>query len=1612
MKRKDKAIVVLSVAVLALASALGWVCSKVRTFNSTHGTDVFANLAAQDVRNVLDATKAAEGSADAGPNSEKAADESTNAVSETEEKKDLPPEMKVEEVTYEGGNVLRVRLSERPDMDVIRNYVRVDPLAEGVLSFRYGTSYNYREKKWEPLLSITGEFAFRTNVTLRLLKGLPLYGKGADAGAEGSLKEDFVYAFRRKDQDPHVKFAEAGRYLPPGGRRTVAIESVNVTNVLTMISRVEPANLVQLLAREEGEYRFHGKWSDGDGDLEDIDELAGQVFTNRLRCANAANVKERNELAMAVGDGGHRNGIYFVTARMADFPPCAYVGYWNKDATLNPDRHRVVCVSDMGLSVRAWRGDAIGVWVTSLTTGRPVANTEIAVYSTANIKVMEGVTDGNGWCVPERVGKGAPFAVVAISPNADDMTFMALKNSMRVDETYVDGAREKYLSGNETCAFLWTERGIYRHDEKIFVHAIFRDGTRSAPRPFPVEIRLLCPEEKIRFRSNAMTDANGAVFYDGFSVAADQPSGMWTLQVAVPGGDTVLGETKVKIEEFAPPQIRVKVEDDATRRFPGFDFTVSAEHLFGGPAHNLRCEGAVVFEDVPFAPAKWKGWRFGNDMLGLKPSFRRLKSEAGCLDRQGRLSFSAPLWADSGLPKAAVRATAQGTVFEDGGRPATARKSVVKHFYPYYIGSTLSGWMRLPKGGGAEISLACVTPEGGRLQKSRKLDVKIERIDSRYSYKKDARGWATWSCERVRKEVFAGVSVTTSTNGNTRYELPLKESGDYAISFTDAETGVSFGREFYLSDWGDDVVRAPLANPTEVTIVADKSFYRAGETPRLVVKSPFKGMALLSVMRDGFIYSEVLSLTNATSEIVLRPVAAEHAPNLDVYLSVVQGVDASSKRLAVRAHGQTTIGVRPVEGEITTSVAGKVDIGDDGSRVSVDFSAPDASEAVVTLVDEGINLLTGEETPDPVAFFARPRMAEHPLYDIYHRILPVYGEDGLKAGGVKTGGGFGAEMLSRVSPVPTRRFKPLALWRTKVPVVNGSGKVDFKLPVFVGEVRVTVVAYNGKATGSKSVQLKVTPRLVMMPDAPRFVAPDDRFDVSMPVYNRSGADGSFAFEIFSGEKKIAAGADIPMPKDSSTNIQVRVVAPGEPGEMELKYVSAGFGERHVSTLHLPVRPAVPWQETAGVKRLAAGEKFTPRPGRFRYREYDSPLGGLSRAIEWLCDYPHGCLEQTVSRVFPLISAGGILASVETRTKADRADVVKEGVERVKSMMRAHDFVMWPDANYPPWDRQVSLYASHFLISADRAGMKIGDATKSHVLRFLSKWATSTDDTVSAYAVHTLALAGRPDKDRMFRLYDGRRNLTLLSQVRLARAFAAIGDRGRAETLLANAAAPSGVMDAAFSLIAVLELNPDDPRALPLVKYLEDQRGRERCEWGTTERNAHALMAIGEYYRFHPPAKGERLAAWHRLELPKLGEVKAESNGISISRRFLSPEGAVLDAGKFAPGEMVISEIEITAPVEREYGDLVIEDLFAGAFEPVRNHTEKAADWVMRSDARDDRMLVFSKRFALKPGEKAVFRHPLRVVSSGEYTLPGISVEAMYFPALRARTAPARVRIAR
>ena len=1545
-----------------------------------------------------------------------------------------------------------ISLDREPKFDEILRSVTVEPrvtdLAIEVKDFsRPGTLYSSATRDWRVRLA-SPNFLFRTNYLVTV--------KGSFPFADGTtLSNAFRRTVCRADLDARVRFADQGRYLPSFGARMLALDLVNVTNINCAVAAVLPENIVQLLAREENVYE--DVWR-ANVDNPMTRELAYAPTFWSERVEIAANTHEKRALRLGAEHGVVSNGVYLVSVCEID---CAS-GSWCRRHD-----HRLVCITDLALTVREDE-TSVRLWVTSLATGRPLAGLDARLYASNRACLATGETDANGEIVFSRWdAREAPFAVVVSKKDGSDATFMALRSSMEIDETLASGGRDAYLGAGETTAFVWSDRGIYRPGERILAHAILRDQALAAPTSFPVVVSLVKPDGKTLVSKTCRADAYGSLVVDDLVVPADQPTGKWRIVLSTPGEDGVaLGVRVIKVEDFVPPLVRVSVEGLGESSFDATNLSwrVKAEHLYGGPATLLRAESRVVFSDAPFAPSAFAAFRFGDASLGLKSNLTEL--DATKTDAQGEAAFSCRFDETWGRPKAAVRVLVQGAALEASGRAAYARANAIVHVYPYYIGTDIPAQI-VKSPNARRVRIVQVNPDGSLREEARSLKAELLKIE--YVHNLRARnGSLVWESTRVARRVPCPDRVEVAASGEGVLALPVSGQGDYELVLTDEARALSHRAAFWISDAADDEVHTSLENPARVIIMPDKAVYREGDCPRLTIKAPFAGAAYLAVMREGVLSTRVLELTNETSVVELGPLEEAWAPNVDVAVSVVRGVKATSAAFASRAHGIAALAISPRRSEIPVSLAAEAaPSAEGGSTLDVRVTAEGAERALVTVVDEGINLLTSEPVPNPIADFATLRVGFHPLYDLFSRVLPVY--DGtLKAVGAKTGGGRAADLFGRVSPVPSRRFKPLSLWRTDVPLTNGVAAVRFRLPEFAGEVRVTTVAYSKVGTGSCAIKTKVAPRLVMQCDAPRFAAPGDRFDLTLVLANRSGekADADYALSS-DGSVQIrgASSGRVTLAANETKTLRFAAEATRVMGEGRVLFRATGCGETHVETIDLPIRPAVSWEKRAEVVVLKPGETKTladlasPKSARRQLAVSATPVAELVAATDYLAEYPYGCLEQTVSRLYPLLTGDIFLTRLSTNetSKAEELSALLAfGVARVASMVRENDFTMWPDVNVEPWDREVSVYAARFLVEADAAGFTLESRVRSRVMRFLNRWAYSVDTDIVAAACEALALARAENRDRMFALYDARASLSLLARARLSRAFLRIGETARARELVSDAAlAPTGVEEAAEALLALLELDADDPRVGRLVLDVQARRDRTRFHWGTTHANAAALHALGAYYRIAGLDDGGRAevtlsadGATERVlkdgertkvadgaartiantgkatafvsidswSLPDVGSVTNAHHAINVARTFWTLDGEKADLGNVRRGDILFGALTLSADHKIAVSDLVVQDLLPAGLEIERADLAASfgalsgmtnTTWVLRDDIRDDRVLVFSRPVTLSPRADgaATYLYAVRAVSSGTFVLPGVRVEAMYAPEIFAETAP-------
>ncbi|MCG9131231.1 alpha-2-macroglobulin family protein [Candidatus Poribacteria bacterium] len=576
-------------------------------------------------------------------------------------------------------------------------------------------------------------------------------------------------------------------------------------------------------------------------------------------------------------------------------------------------------------------------------------------------------------------------------------------------------------------------------------------------------------------------------------------------------------------------------------------------------------------------------------------------------------------------------------------------------------------------------------------------------------------------------------------------------------------------------------------------------------------------------------------------------------------------------------------------------------------------------DVCIAAVDEGILTLTDFKTPNPHDFFYQQRGLKTRSFDLYSGILPEIADITDNS---STGGDAGAARRlgrKRLNTSSIRRVKPVSLWSGFVRTDgNGRGTVQFKIPQFNGKLRLMAVAFAGADYGASEAYLTVREPIVLTPTFPRFLAGGDQIRVPVTLFNGTGENGAFTVKLqAAGDVQLLSVSDTHLPetmpeKDSENpvppskteplfhelSVEKSVEAGTEArvffdiriqdaiGEVNFNLFAEGNSETTQIDVQLPLRSVAPPVTQTGYGVVRAGEpvdfifpsNLIANSSEFSLTLSSFPNIAFANSIRYLVRYPHGCLEQTTSRVFPLLYFSDLARSVEpTLAAEDSVDYyVTAGITKLESMlMPSHQFSYWPGGTYVnPWS---SIYASHFLVEARKAGYEVADRVYDAMLKGLRTRAKFSPDmeennnnakkvkreiALATYASYVLAAAGQPDRGTMHYLKNrGASSLSDYSHFQLAGAFALSGELETALSMLPVSVSPSfngkgtenwetggtfnsPVRAQAIMLDVLAEVNENHPSIPMLVKNLSDAAS-DGSRWRTTQDNAFAFLALGK-----------------------------------------------------------------------------------------------------------------------------------------------------------------------
>ncbi|MBP7829761.1 MAG: hypothetical protein KA248_07570 [Kiritimatiellae bacterium] len=1355
--------------------------------------------------------------------------------------------------------------STAPDAQGAREFIEVRPAA----SF----SVEPLNSWWSSGLRLTGGFEPGRVYTVTLKPGLR-----SESGL--SLAQPVSRRVNFPSRDPALCFSAEGRYLSPSGSLRIPLMHVNARECRLAAYPVPPQNLIQLALREAGRMEHFWAWG-GDGLMEKLTAPAWAYPTNVLDSKPEAITRTAVDLA-----------------RLTDGPPRG--AYW---LTAEPEKgqgsRQLVMVTDLGLSVKS-ADDGMLVWVNSLSAARPVSGVRVSLYAENNVELASGTTDGDGLSflpLDDKDWEQSPLLVVASLSN--DVSCLNLDQG---GMSLPAGEGERAFLGEGYEAYVFTARGVFRPGETIEAKAVVRDRALKCPEPFPALFRIVRPDGRVFRDVPVMLDALGSA-----EMKVEMPdylsTGQYTVELDLPGTLKTLGGATVALEDFFPPQVRVDVKPPEAPLQAGVDsgFAVHADHLFGKPAAGLPVSGFVVWKALDFKPKGWADFVFGDG----EKEFTAIYSSAGQgrLDEKGELRFL--LEPSAGWrPPARLQAVISGTVMESGGRAVTASAACPFDPYPFYIGLKTDAARMAAAGAAQSLDLALVRPDEQAAAANIALRVNLYRAVWSTVLKRNAQNRFTYQSEQQLIPV--SEELVQLADGRAAHSFKADRAGSYLLQVTDPASGASSSLRFYATEPGGAGVAWGGDRPDQVELTADRDAYAPGDSARVMLQAPFAGTALLTVENDRILDRRVVRMTNS-SELVEIPLRDEYAPGVYAAVTMIRPAVAESVWTAHRAAGIAYLPVKPAGRRLNVAVeAPEILPPQQPAPVKVRVSAGQdpVADADVTLmaVDEGICMLTDFKTPDPLDWFLAPRWLATSLYDLYSLLMPLLDDEAAAA---VSPPGDGEEGLGkRLNPIRTRRFKPLALWKSGIRTdAAGEADVTLDIPEFTGQLRLMAVAFTRDQAGSAARAALVKRSLVVQTSLPRFLAPGDTGEAAISLFNET--DDHRAAKI-----RVTCGGPLSVEKSEwtqdlaaqgSVSLRVPLRAGESPGAALCQVEVESGADAYRESIELPVRPASPREVRFMHGELKAGAEFKiEAPDDWIAGSVwgellclSGPEGRWKGAMDWLTAYPYGCIEQVTSTVFPLLYLEDMRKSLWPDLAGPEADreTILSGVYRVLSMQQGSGgFSLWPGGTkIYSWG---SLYATHFLVEARKAGVPVPEDRLESALAWVrgrldarapadaspdsDDWQTDMEER--AYACLLLALAGTPSDSWMSRLEEQASLLRPSTRINLALALMHGGEPGLAGGVLERLGLPppglprdrgrtlnSDVRDAALLLSAWLERDPAHPLVPQLARWLDDvqQDGR----WLTTQDNAFALMALGKYARTRPRDPKPWKAEWLPAGLP-------------------------------------------------------------------------------------------------------------------------------------------------
>lgn len=1537
------------------------------------------------------------------------------------------------------------------------------------------------------------------------------YTVNVNPGIQNSWGETLAQPFTSnivfENNLPSVKMIGHGSILPNSGKLTLPFDAINLNAVDISIIKIYENNVPQFLQENDlngsSELRRVGKpivqktlRLDQDAGLDlhrkqrfslDIDRFIKtepgalyritigfrpeySLYSKPPATGDESNTEEEEEGdydGSSYGADGRDSDDEF-WQRYDDYYPYGYNWQRRNDPThrsyYNKERWAVrnILASNIGLTAKRGSDNSLFVAVTNILSTDPMEGVDVQALDYQMQVIGTSKSDGSGFA--SFTLKQKPYLLIAKKDK--ERGYLKINDGSSLPLSRFDVSGEEIKNGIK--GFIFGERGVWRPGDSLFLSCLVEDKSASLPDDFPVDFSLVTPQGQL-YRHAVQSSASDGFYSFKTATDVNAPTGNWTARVKVGGA---VFEKKVKIETVMPNRLKVQLDFGADPLL-GVNGNNNGElrsaWLFGSPAKNLKAKIDATLSAKKTGFPQFAGFTFYNPTADYNTRNQTIYD--GTLDESGKAILQPDFSSDENAP-GLLTANLLVKVFEPGGNFSIDYASMPYSPYSSYAGIKLPAGEKpfdyLLAGKTHSIQLVDVDARGKLITHSNRFEIQYYKIQWRWWWDENEDNLSNFTQDRYNRLLKKDTVTISGGRGNWSFKTGSNEWGRYLILVKDLESGHITGEAFYVDDygWQSRSVDGDQSAASMLSFTSTKDKYQVGDEIGLTIPSSLGGRVLVSIENGSRVIDKFWQKTEAGQTKVSFKATADMAPNVYATVSLLQPHAQTLNDLPIRMYGSIPLLVENPKTHLKP-VLNMPDVIKPEQQVSLTVSEADGRDMTycVAMVDEGLLDLTHFKTPDPhAAFYAREALGVK-SFDLFDQVIGAWGGDLeriLSIGGDADAAGSKQKTANRFKPV-VKFIGPFKL---------GKGKKQehrFQMPAYIGSVRTMLIAAKDGSYGATDKTVAVKKPLMILSTVPRVLAPGET--ITIPV------------TVFAMEKNV---------RNVTVNLQPNalfdVVGPAsqpvvfsEPGEQVVYFnlrtrLTVGIGKINVTATsgaekandatELDIRNPNPVITQSQAITLGGGQSWSGNAVPVGLADKSTglleissiPPMNLQKRLSYLITYPHGCIEQTTSSVFPQL----VLKQLTDLTDAQKAEIdrnIRSAMSRLNGFQcRDGGFAYWPGlAESDEWG---SNYAGHFLIEAQNNGFMVPDLLMNNWRSFqrnkANQWVPSTTnfyggDLTQAYRLFTLALAKAPEVGAMNRLKEFK-YLSPEAKWRLAAAYKLIGQDNTAFDLVAGLPTSfsprpnpgstfgSDLRDQAM-VLEVLTIMGNRNKAAALVSTVAGRLSEE--SWYSTQTTAYALMAIAKYCGKNPSGtkimatvsiNGQAVSVQsgtylRQIPIPYSGNnnpvsirnqgsnqlyVRLVSTGqpltgdsskpvnnpalLNMTVNYLTQNGQTLDASRLTQGTDFIAKVTVTNTGKQgTYTQMALTQAFPSGWEILNTRLMDAENAFKSSGLtyQDVRDDRVHTYFNLKEGETVVYFIQLNATYPGRYYLPATRTEAMY-----------------